>query len=1258
MADNLNVRSNSSNPTNAWSKPIQSSNNSKWDSQVNSSNNSDRNGDNSNNKRGGYESRGGRGHGQYRGDPRRQNEGRGTFQHNRQRNVSNNQSSWNTSSVAAPATPAASDWNTSSAASTTNDWTTNSAASTATNDWNTVPETTTGPTTKTWNSGTSTPTNDWSNKPAAVTQKPTEQTKSVAATNEWATPTKSAAATNEWTSPAKSVNNWSDNTTFISQKPAEKPAVDGWETQASSASTGSWGNMTMDTLGWNSSGKKPKDVKEEGKGIWKNGVHELGDVSADIEVKLFGTATDLETTHSGINFDRYDNIPVETTGENIPEGITQFTHPPLDKHLLTNIKSARYTVPTPVQKHSIPIVLSGRDLMACAQTGSGKTAGFLFPILSAMFANGPLPDPKEPNIKQGYQSYKKVYPQALILAPTRELASQIYAEAKKFCYRSYVRPCVAYGGADIQQQLRLIDRGCHLLVATPGRLIDILERRRISFQNIQYLVLDEADRMLDMGFEPQVRNIVDGSDMPPSVNRQTLMFSATFPEKIQALARDFLKDYIFLSVGRVGATSENITQRFELLRDDEKRHKLLQILKEHEPEKGLTLIFTETKRMADTVCEFLNDNRLSATAIHGDRVQSEREAALEMFKSGRTPIMVATAVAARGLDIPNVTHVISFDLPSDIDDYVHRIGRTGRAGNTGLATAFFTNGNRFLSDPMVKLLKGANQEVPAWLENMSKDESNAPSNATSGYVRKPKRQTNEAGPRIAALLLLSLFIVQIWAQQDDVDKPRIVTLTFKNPDKQMTVTLSDKSKATPTSIEEAKELEQQAIPESLEDTLLKGSQDERKGHVDQKETDTLHQDNHQNATDIPQQDSQQKGHETSDHNKDQYEPDQFQPESNETFVDPNFIFEQSHEDPYDSMQIDEQHFEEDMPFPDYMGYEIDQVLEEDQPSKRPSTVDEEDTNSPSSTTEEVEAAEKKELTGPRPPLAQITSCKTQGQIALTYSEGPSDVTAKIVRQLTKADARANFFVNATWLYTQQYAMVVQNIYNAGHFIGMTYRVTNDDPDSMTDDQIRQDIISNAHTIETLINVSPKYVRLHYTEIKDTRTEGIIQDLGFVIVGYNLDSLDYFKKDPTGPGSIQQVYTDTFVKYKDTYDAKGSFISIQYDLPYTGSLAAIPHVINTIEEEGYTMVRLDGCLNDATPYKKSANSTEYISDKFSFGQTNYRQGQKSIVLETAEEAAEADETFQIQGIVSNFATVQQKSLYSFFLAIGSIFFLLL
>ncbi|KAI8334784.1 hypothetical protein BC941DRAFT_356289, partial [Chlamydoabsidia padenii] len=251
----------------------------------------------------------------------------------------------------------------------------------------------------------------------------------------------------------------------------------------------------------------------------------------------------------------------------------------------------------------------------------------------------------------------------------------------------------------------------------------------------------------------------------------------------------------------------------------------------------------------------------------------------------------------------------------------------------------------------------------------------------------------------------------------------------------------------------------------------------------------------------------------------------------------------------------------------------------------------------------------------QPRAAQLTGCRTQGQIAVTYSEGPSDATAKIVKNLNNADARANFFFNASWLYTQQYAMVVQNIYNAGHFVGMTYRVKNDDSSLWTDDELRQDIINNARTIETLIKVAPKYVRLHYTPKPDLRVEAILNDLGFVLVGYNLDSQDYSHKEPTGPNSIEEVYRKSFFHQKDTYDAKGSFISIQYDIPDTGALVAVPFMINAINEEGYTMVRLDGCLNDPTPYKKSADSKEYVADHFSYnGGKDYHQGQKAIAAE--------------------------------------------
>ncbi len=457
-----------------------------------------------------------------------------------------------------------------------------------------------------------------------------------------------------------------------------------------------------------------------GEGKFVDGKHVPAPRNTAVELELFGTADDTNFQSSGINFDNYDDIPVEATGDNVPEFITEFTSPPVEPLLLENIQLARYTKPTPVQKYSIPIVEAGRDLMACAQTGSGKTGGFLFPILSQLYTNGPREVQTDPKLPL-YASSRKAYPAALVLAPTRELVIQIFDEAKKFAYRSWVKPCVVYGGSDIGTQIRQIERGCDLIVATPGRLHDLIERGRISLKNIQYLVLDEADRMLDMGFEPQIRKIVQEMDMPDVENRQTLMFSATFPRDIQMLARDFLKPYIFLSVGRVGSTSENITQKIEYVEDEEKKSYLLDIL--FSADSALTLVFVETKRMADNLCDFLIMKQLPATSIHGDRSQSERERALELFKSGEAPILVATAVAARGLDIPHVKHVINYDLPGDIDDYVHRIGRTGRAGNTGVATAFFNRGNKNIVKDLIEILTEANQEVPEFLTKVAREAS-------------------------------------------------------------------------------------------------------------------------------------------------------------------------------------------------------------------------------------------------------------------------------------------------------------------------------------------------------------------------------------------------------------------------------------------------------------------------------------------------------------------------------------------------------
>ncbi|XP_042003320.1 DEAD-box ATP-dependent RNA helicase 37-like [Salvia splendens] len=447
-----------------------------------------------------------------------------------------------------------------------------------------------------------------------------------------------------------------------------------------------------------------------GRGGWGGKDREVNpfgndDVDADAEPAF------NEQENSGINFDAYEDIPVETSGGNVPPPVNTFAEIDLGDALNLNIRRCKYVKPTPVQRHAIPISLAGRDLMACAQTGSGKTAAFCFPIISGIMKG---------NFPQRPRGVRTVFPLALILSPTRELSVQIHEEARKFSYQTGVRVVVAYGGAPINQQLRELERGVDILVATPGRLVDLLERAKVSLQMIRYLALDEADRMLDMGFEPQIRKIVEQMDMPPPGERQTMLFSATFPKEIQRMASDFLSNYIFLAVGRVGSSTDLIVQRVEYVHENDKRSYLMDLIHAQrangvQGKHALTLVFVETKKGADSLEHWLCMNGFPATTIHGDRTQQERETALRSFKSGNTPILVATDVAARGLDIPHVAHVINFDLPNDIDDYVHRIGRTGRAGKSGLATAFFNENNMSLAKSLAELMKEANQEVPDWL---------------------------------------------------------------------------------------------------------------------------------------------------------------------------------------------------------------------------------------------------------------------------------------------------------------------------------------------------------------------------------------------------------------------------------------------------------------------------------------------------------------------------------------------------------------
>ncbi|KFQ00906.1 putative ATP-dependent RNA helicase DDX4, partial [Leptosomus discolor] len=412
---------------------------------------------------------------------------------------------------------------------------------------------------------------------------------------------------------------------------------------------------------------------------------------------------------TGINFHKYDENVVEVSGLNPPAPLLAFEEANLCQTLNTNIVKAGFSKLTPVQKYSIPIILAGRDLMACAQTGSGKTAAFLVPVVAHMMRNGVTAS----RFKEQQE------PECIIVAPTRELINQIFLEARKFVYGTCIRPVVIYGGTHTGHSIRQVMQGCNILCATPGRLLDIIGRKQIGLRNVKYLVLDEADRMLDMGFGLDMKKLISHSTMPPKDKRQTLMFSATFPEEVQKLAGEFLKsDYLFVVVGHMGGACSDVQQSILQIPQYSKRDKLIEILQSIGHER--TVVFVDKKKKADYIAAFLCQQKITATSIHGDREQREREIALQDFRSGKSQVLVATSVAARGLDIENVQHVINFDLPSTIEEYVHRIGRTGRCGNIGKAVCFFDNSSDgHLAQSLVKVLSDAQQEVPVWLEEIA-----------------------------------------------------------------------------------------------------------------------------------------------------------------------------------------------------------------------------------------------------------------------------------------------------------------------------------------------------------------------------------------------------------------------------------------------------------------------------------------------------------------------------------------------------------
>jgi len=410
---------------------------------------------------------------------------------------------------------------------------------------------------------------------------------------------------------------------------------------------------------------------------------------------------------TGINFEKYADIEVTMSGENKPRPIDNFNQAQLVSQVMKNVTKAGYKTPTPVQKNALPIIMEARDLMACAQTGSGKTAAFLLPVINYIVEKG-----------IGSDTGSRQTPSALFICPTRELAIQIWEEAKKFGQGTSTSAVCIYGGTSTGYQREQLMRGCNLLVATPGRLNDFTQRGLVNFSKLQFLVLDEADRMLDMGFMPDIRRVVSSASMPPKGKRQTLMFSATFPEEVKRTAREFLSNYIYLAVGLVGGACTDVSQVFiRASGTKEKREALEDLLTSEERDpKERTLVFVKTKRNADFLATFLSEEGHPTTSIHGDRLQSEREMALSDFRRGKMPILVATSVAARGLDIRDVMHVVNYDMPDEVEEYVHRIGRTGRVGNTGRATSLFDPvEDRNITRPLVDVLVKANQPVPEWL---------------------------------------------------------------------------------------------------------------------------------------------------------------------------------------------------------------------------------------------------------------------------------------------------------------------------------------------------------------------------------------------------------------------------------------------------------------------------------------------------------------------------------------------------------------
>lgn len=418
--------------------------------------------------------------------------------------------------------------------------------------------------------------------------------------------------------------------------------------------------------------------------------------------------------------------PPAPSASSSPAPLEAFASLGLDAPLLRALGECGYTEPSPIQAKCIPPLLAGRDLLGLAQTGTGKTAAFALPILQRLARDPRRAAPKCCRV--------------LILTPTRELAAQILDSVRRYGRHMKLTSAVIFGGVGFQNQINAMKPGVDVLVATPGRLLDLKDRGDLKLDGIEVFVLDEADRMLDMGFAPAVRKVVE---LIPR-RRHTLLFSATMPDEITRMADSLLTNPEKVAVAPISSTAEKVDQHLCLVNQPDKKHLLLHVLAEHPT--GLVIVFMRMKHQCNRLAEFLIANGHPANAIHGNKSQGARERALAEFKSGKTRVLVATDIAARGIDVKGIELVVNYELPDEPEAYVHRIGRTARAGASGKAVAFCSQDERENLRDIERLIR---QNIPVMREHpfklVGKTHLTPPAGERAEPARGPRRDTPKVG---------------------------------------------------------------------------------------------------------------------------------------------------------------------------------------------------------------------------------------------------------------------------------------------------------------------------------------------------------------------------------------------------------------------------------------------------------------------------------------------------------------------------------